>query len=320
MNRLVPLSLLAVLLAGCAGQGNRLSVLAEHPAQAQAEAYYHGVPLSSGQIVLTEEGSAFSQFLTIGTQRFVPYTHAGILLIEDGSPYVYDMRAAMHLNWSGPPTDALQGGVMRHTLQWVIDKNRIVAIFDPPPRADRGKLIDFVHASVARRVAFDPYFDYADHSRYYCAEFVAVAMQQAGASVPELMPIRDNRSLAVVLRWLKFHDTRIMPAGAFAAPWRRVAIFSRTLTPAQITAYFAIKRELHRRFTRDQRLGVLFQWQGGKLRFRPEVEAFRRQGLALAGNPGMAPDPERIEAAIHGFAARYFATPGAFPRHLAEQQ
>lgn len=56
---------------------------------------------------------------------------------------------------------------------------------------------------------------------------------------------------------------------------------SREYTPSQVDAYFAIKRELHQRFTADQKLGNVFRWSWGGLKLREDVDAFMREGLEL---------------------------------------
>jgi len=314
MKHLLLLLFVSAVIVGCGGgqvAGKKLTVLGEQRMHKEAgEVTFQGVPLSSGQIVLTEEGTPFSQFLTLAQRDFLPYTHAGILVVEKGVPYVYDMRGGLRPNWSGgPPTDVMHGGIARRSLKEIVRKNRIVAIYNPPQQAHRGKMVTFVWKSVVRKVDFDPYFDYSDHSRLYCVEFVAVALQQAGAALPELQPLRDNPSLAVAFRWLKFQDSRIMAAGSFAVPERHVATFSATFTPDEIAAYFVIKQELHQRFAADQKIGSLFQWKQNKLQFRPEVKEFRRQALALAGRSGQVAEPEQIETMVQKLADGFFAEP-----------
>ena len=42
----------------------------------------------------------------------------------------------------------------------------------------------------------------------------------------------------------------------------------------EVEAYFAAKRELHRRFTDDQKIGNIWSWSWRGLQLRPQVAAF----------------------------------------------
>src|SRR5262245_54174479 len=47
-------------------------------------------PLASGQIVVSETGSALSLFFSLFTVDYARWVHAGIVAIEDGEVFVYD--------------------------------------------------------------------------------------------------------------------------------------------------------------------------------------------------------------------------------------
>ena len=309
LRRAGALAVLVTALLGCAAQEEReIRVVSSHsPVNRQGGITYKGVPLFPGQLVLTEHGDAMSLLMTVGLTRFRPFTHAGILVVEDGEPYVYDLVGSLGLNRMDPPTDGIHGGVQSRPLDRVIRRNRVVAVYDPPPGTHPGRMVTYSWKSALSDIDFDPYFDYDDRRRLYCTEFVAVAVQQAGGEPPDPIPLRGNPSLGVVFRWLKIRAPRILAAGSFAVPDRHVATFTSGWTEAEIAAYFAAKREIHRRFTADQRLGHLFRWEGNSLELRPGVVEFREQALQLARSGELASRPEAVGAAVQKLAKRFFS-------------
>jgi hypothetical protein len=86
--------------------------------------------------------------------------------------------------------------------------------------------------------------------------------------------VRDNPSLRVALDWLKVQAPEIVTAGSLTEGAERVALISKRFTAREVEAYFAAKRELHRRFTDDQKLGYIWSWSWRGLQLRPQVRAF----------------------------------------------
>jgi hypothetical protein len=86
--------------------------------------------------------------------------------------------------------------------------------------------------------------------------------------------VRDNPSLRVALDWLKVQAPQIVTAGSLTEGAERVALISRTLRAREVEAYFAAKRELHRRFTDGQKIGNIWSWSWRGLQLRPQVAAF----------------------------------------------
>lgn len=280
--------------------------LASHEGQSTDEVFSH-VALSSGQIVLTEDFTPMSMFETIGVQQYLPYTHAGFLVIEDGVPFVYSMQSYETDVSKFGTIDGMRGGMDRTSLKDVINSRILVSIFDPPPEANRAKLLAYIKKIYEQHVPFDPFFDSDDHSRLYCSEFIAVALEQANARTPQPVPLSNNSSLAVAFRWLKFHDARVLAPGLFADSARHVATFSNSLDPKQVVAYFAIKRELYQRFTSDQRVGALIEIHSNSIvNFPPSIKQFLSQGLLMA-RFAKTSDPEQIAEMVHRFASTYFA-------------
>ena len=74
------------------------------------------VPYQTGQIILIERPGAVSLFLSLMAERFAPYIHAGVIVVDDGTPYVYEAFGFLMPRMSGSPTDGMRGGVRRVTL------------------------------------------------------------------------------------------------------------------------------------------------------------------------------------------------------------
>ena len=101
-----------------------------------------------------------------------------------------------------------------------------------------------------------------------------MALNAGGRSLPTPVRIRDNPSLRVALDWLKVRAPEIVTAGSLTEGAERIALISRSLTAREVEAYFAAKRELHRRFTDDQKIGNISSWSWRGLQLRPQVAAF----------------------------------------------
>ena len=79
-------------------------------------------------------------------------------------------------------------------------------------------------------------------------------------------------------------------AGTITAHERRVALLSRAFSETEIERYFLLKRELHRRFTADQRLGNVVFWHHQKLRLRPRVDEYFDVGVLEQTDPRVLAD------------------------------
>ena len=279
----------ALLLAGCASfdpAGYRTFAIAPAPAVAK----WQGLPIETGQIIVTETTGATSLFLSLMTRDYQPYLHIGLIAIEAGQPYVYEaMGAIMPLPWARPNAH-VGGGVRRVKLASFLERGGITAIYEPPASVDRRVLGQFAHARWREHFPFDGRYDARDPSKYYCVEFVARALEAAGAAPIPATPITENPSLQVALEWLDIRSPELLMAGAVIADGRRVALLSRGLSESQVERYFVLKRELHRRFTPDQRLGNVMFWSRQQLRLRPSVEAFFEAGILDQTDPRILAD------------------------------
>jgi hypothetical protein len=265
----------ALCLSGCATTLTPAAFRSfDAESAAAGELDFHGLPLQSGQLVVSDSGEADSMLFSLLGEQYTPYGHAGILSIEAGKPYVYEGYALLLPFLSGPPTDAMHGHIRRVTLEQYIDRQRVTAIFDPPAGVDKVAVAAFARARHEDGTQFDPYFDWRDHTRLYCTEFAALALHAGGQQLPTPIRVRDNASLRVALDWLKVRALEIVTAGSLIEGAERVALISRHYTAREVEAYFAAKRELHRRFTSDQKLGSIWSWSWQGLRLRPQVAAF----------------------------------------------
>jgi len=306
-NRSLATALAAGLLAGgCATPGPATFATWQVEAVAdEGEVNFAGIPVRSGQIVVSEQGSANSLFLALLVAEDRPYVHSGIVVVEDGRPVVYEANGRMQPSLRTQPlTQNVVGGVRRLDLQTFLENNRFVAIYDPPPGADRERIARYARESFMERLPFDAWFDRTDPSKVYCSEFTALALAAGGVALQGTSPMNPNDSVTVILAWLGITTPDIIPPAAIVADSSRVGLFSRRDSPAQVEAWFAVKAELHRRFTRDQKLGnVLYLPPLGGLKFQPPVAAFMAATNAAAADwDDLA--PEEIDRRVRALAAR----------------
>ena len=296
-------------LAGCAGFGPahfrtfRIDASAQQDAQTW-QINYHGLSLHSGQIVIGDAGEPDTLLMSMLAERFSPFVHAGVVVIEKNRPYVYDAYVTQNVFMHASHGKTVDGGIRRATLEEYIRSQRIVAIYEPPSTVDAERVARFAQDRHRDGTPFDTHFDWDDHDSLYCTEFVAMALQYGGGSPPSLVAIRNNPSLHVALDWLGVRAQKIVTAESLIDSARRVALLSRNDSAAQIDAYFAAKRELHRRFTDDQRLGNIWRWTWHGLALRPNIEAF----LQAARD---RPDIPVAQLTVEYFSAR--VTDGTLP-------
>lgn len=288
-------SMAALLLAGCASfdpTGYRAFAISPPPETVAASAglAWHGLPLQTGQIIVTEHTGGASLFLALATRDFAPYLHIGLIAIEAEQPFVYEaMGAMLPMPWARPNAH-MGGGVQRVTLDSFLARGGITAIYAPPASADRRALAEFMRAGWRDYVPFDSRYDASDPTKYYCVEFVARALEAAGVAPIRATPVTRNASMRVALDWLDIRTDELLMAGTVIANERRVALISRGLNELQIERYFLLKRELHRRFTPDQRLGSVVFWHRQKLRLRPRVDQYYEAGILADTDPAVLAD------------------------------
>jgi hypothetical protein len=269
---------------------------------------YFGLPLRTGQVLLSEAPSPHGLLFSLGTETYTPFTHSAIIVVEDGAPYVYDVAADFRPWFASTAADALHGGVGRAPFLEYVGGALYAEVFDPPAGTDPDKLVARLRDLRRREVPFDAHWDFQDKSALYCTEFVAELLAAAGAPTPPLSRRGPNRSLRRALAWFGLETEWVLPAGAFIDETRLVAAVGPWRTRTSGQAYFAAKRELHRRFTADQKVGNLMELDGTELKIRPHVQAYLHR--AAHRFDGQAPPPAAVlDAAVRALAEEVF---GAF--------
>ena len=279
---------------------------------------YLGMPLRSGQIVLTESPDATSYAFLMLPDKFYPFTHAAVLSIEDDEPYVYDVTGEVaSVPLHSRMLDNISGKMYRRPLFEYASPNIHTEIYDPPPGTDGEKMAAYARALYARGdVKFDTHFDTHDHSALYCSELVALSIEAGGGKPPPVGPASNLRSIDAIMTYLGVPRGEAYPVGLFAEPSRYVAALGPLPSRGAAWAYFEAKREVYRRFTADQRIGAILAVSGnGELSVRPEILAFASEATRLFDRDPSPPQPgdPRIARAVRALADQRF---GPFPDAL----
>lgn len=139
--------------------------------------------LQQGDIVLRTGNDMTSYMLSQLNPTDKTWSHCGIVLIEDGQPFIYHsiggednpdqklMRDSA-FNWATPVSN-LGFGILRFSLADTTVK----------------QLTDVTRTMYAEHRMFDMDFDLATDNHLYCAEFVYKAMRQATHDTALLTPI-----------------------------------------------------------------------------------------------------------------------------------
>ena len=270
-----------------------------------------GVPLRTGQIVLTEATGSLSYVIVLIPEQFYPFTHAGIVSIEDGVPYVYDIHGRLAtLPLASRVLDNVEGEMHRTPFLEYVAPNLYTEVHDLPPGVDPAKVVAFARQKFAEKVEFDAFFDYSDHKKLFCTELVELALEAGGAPPRTLAPTNKNPSVRLAMDWLEVPPDTVLPAGAFLDGAPFVGAFGQFGTRTAAYAYFEAKREFHRRFHgKDQRLGYAFLLKRtGDVDIRPEVESFftRAPHLFDGEEKPPAPGDPRIASAVRALADSMF--------------
>ncbi len=267
---------------------------------------YLGLPLRTGQLVLTEAPGSYSFAFELIPEKFYPFTHVAIVSIEDGDAWVYDVSGEYKSTGLHSKLLANVHGGMRRTLFYqYVAPNLYAEVFEPPPGANPEKIAEFARAKFKQGVEFDAFFRYDEHEKLFCTELTQLAVMHAGGKPIPLVPTRDNPSLKQAMRWLDVPLETALPAGQFADESRYVGALGQFTSRTAAYSYFEAKREISRRFTKDQRLGFIFEIQStGDLSTRPWVDGFMDRATHLFDadpNPPPPGDP-RITDAVRKLA------------------
>ncbi len=292
---------LSVWLSGCTSF--RDVTFANYQEFAGPSGEYYDTPLASGQIIMTGSKAPTDILLGVMPREFSPYIHLGIVVIDEGEPYVYDETGdpSLNLDPEVPPTSTIEGHVRRVPLERFVERYFYAEIFEPSG-ADRAKVAEFARHHLAAKTPFDPYFDYNDDSAFFCAEFVARAIEYGGGKRVSIAPNRPNLSVSVVMDWLGVPEETIATSSLVdhGNPVMRMSNYS----DSEIFALNAFKQEIHRRFTADQTIGNLFRWDGMRPQMRINGQRLLDKSLAKAKD--LPPDRRLIEAEIRAIADRLY--------------
>lgn len=285
--------------ARVAAIGGQRDMIPVRRAAQPARIDWRSVPVATGQIIVQEAVGPTSLFVSLFAARFEPYVHAGVVVVEAGRPWVYESMGLMLPRASGRPNDRMRGGVRRVSLRSFMARKGVFALHAAPAGINTERLVSWLEAQRRARTPFDGYFDHEDADALYCVEFVARAIAAAGGPEVARTPVSRQPSLGVALRWLRIDTDSFWLAGTLLQDAPRIVAGSRSLTAAQVQAWFAMKAELHRRFVATSRLGDLFEWRLQGIRWRPDVAAYVAAGLnaALDEPASWLEDAPRLAAA-----------------------
>ncbi len=307
-----------IFAVGCTRSLPPVNVLGARASSANTPTY-NGLPVRSGQLVLTESPDSTSFVFVLIPKKFHAFTHVAILSVEDGEPWVYDVAGEVKtLPTSKRMLDNVVGTVFRRRLLEYVAPNLYAEIYDPPDGADGEKIAAFARRKYAEKVEFDSHFDFGDHAKLFCSEMVELAIREAGGKPTELEPSNPNPSIVEGMDWLGVPKGVSLPAGLYADPKRYVAALGQFPTRTAAWSYFEAKRELHRRFTTDQRLGFLVSIDGnGRIEVRKEITDFAIAASHLFDADAKPPEPgdPRIQESVRKLAAETF---GPFPAEAAK--
>lgn len=300
---------LALGAQGCATASTGINVLdaktdATHPPT------YLGLPIRTGQIVFTEAPGSYSFVFSLIPDRFYPFTHAALISVEDGQPYVYDISGRYKPGFHSRVLDNVKGGMRRTPFAQYVSPNLYAEVWDPPAGVDGEKAAAFERQKFDEGPDFDAFFDYSDHSKLFCTELLELALQAGGKKPVVLRPMSSNPSLHTGMEWLGVPIGTALPAGMYMEGGSHyVGALGQFSSRTSAYAYFAAKKELYRRFTKSQRLGFFMDLQGtGDIQGRPQVEEFAMKSAHLFDEvePLPAPDDPRIDMAVRQLADQYF--------------
>ncbi|MEM8984787.1 MAG: YiiX/YebB-like N1pC/P60 family cysteine hydrolase [Pseudomonadota bacterium] len=277
----------AGFLVGCAAKPD-LATYETAVTRGPAAATVDALALRSGDVIVSEVDSAVSFLMALMADRYAPFVHAGIVVIDDGEPYVYDAFATVWPAFGKAPTQAMSGKIRRIPLARYLERPVVTAIARVPEPARAAAVTAYARRAYRAGLPFDRYFDLATADAVYCTEFVAAALTDAGVALPMPAGRSKNRSLGVAFDWLGINTQGFWLAGDLIESLQPIALLSETLTERQIEIRFALKAELHRRFTDDQALGNVFTWTAVGPRIRPHIVALYDAALALADSDAAA--------------------------------
>jgi len=142
--------------------------------------------LHSGDLVMRTGADVISYMLCQMNQENKTYSHCGLVMVENGYPFVYHS-----IGGEDNPDEVLRRDSAKFFLSPANNLGFGIARYD----AD-SQHIDKLHKVVDRfykeKHKFDLQFDLATNDRLYCAEFVYKAMNEAMKDAKYIQPITRN--------------------------------------------------------------------------------------------------------------------------------
>lgn len=301
---------LAALTSGCATiQLPRLNIY-DVKKDPNDPPTFAGIPLKSGQVILTESPEATSFGFMLMPDQFYYFTHGGVVVMEEGEAWVYEIAAEIvTFPFHERVLDNVDGKVARRRLFEYVMPNLYAEVMDLEPGVDGGKVADFARDHYKRKTKFDAFFRWNEHDTLFCTEFVELSQRAGGAKPREPGPARAHPALDLVKKWLEVPANEALPAAYYYDPKRMVASMGQFGNRSAAFAYFEGKRELYRRFKKDQRAGYVFKLRGtGNIELRDDVTRFIVNVAHLLDGVQDPPpwgDP-RITRIVRKYADAYF--------------
>lgn len=244
-----------------------------------------------------------------------PYHHAGVVVFDDGRPFVYDITSDIDI-WTKTDVlgEALVGAPARTPFLVFCRLYVAAVVFDPPPGLDVSATVRWLRGARSEKLPFDGLLDWEDPASVSCSELVARAYAAGGVAWPPMQRWRDHPEVARYKAAFGFEDAGLLPPGAFAAPERFVAAFGCAEDYTAARAFAAGLEELYRRFDAQQSVGNVVGLDGTNLRLRPRVAWFLNAAqTAFHGQPGPPPTPAEVDRRVRAIAAEAFG-PYPFPQ------
>jgi len=266
--------------------------------------------LRDGQIILTESGGPVSALMALIPEQFYPWSHAGIVAIEAGTPVVYEARGAYKAGPGTPAEDWFtdDSGIRRLALADYLAREGYAVVYNPPAAVDGAAVARYAQSRYEQGTPFDPYFDHTMADRLYCAELVYAALAAGGWQPLPPVANSKNSSLDTVLRWWGIDTPATLPVGRLQAGRAWAGELGTPEARRKALVFNAVKRQIHRRFAADQKLGNVFQY-GRTLRFTPPVARFvaRAQHALESGCDTIT--ASAVDTRVADLADRFFGPP-----------
>ena len=297
------------------------NVVAERPSRVPAVWYQmpalEELPLANGQIIAMDGRDPHGFFATMFAVEYQPWTHLGIVAIEADGPVVYDVNGSLFFLPGASPAKHGSGRVRRWPLREFLESRssggQFLGIFSPPQGVDVDRMLAFVRQHHAAETRFDHLYDLSDQRALYCSEFVALAVQAGGGDPVVPIPAIDNRSISVIREYVGITTPSFILPGQLADVRRLVILVTPDMPVRHIDVHFEIRRELHRRFSRDARVGTLVGISplDRSMVWRENVAEFIRQ--TLEAFPKIEIDVAKIRLEVRRMADQFFVSVPASP-------